>query len=209
MKDKHTSACIVCARSFGLKRWKHTCVRCGQKVCDDCAPKVSHPDGRSACTNNGDGDGKSRICSKCVAKCGVGATVSSLDSHAHSTRSIAKAGVRASSTVDSRYSSQSEGDGRKLGHADSTSSVSAGHVASGNPVLEAALRRQKNNMLRGQNSIGDTSPSATSAAKLQLLRDIDIILAKHNETAPLGLRLSDEVKLRSYLLYLREKYNAR
>ncbi|KAG5490122.1 hypothetical protein JKF63_00241 [Porcisia hertigi] len=75
-----------------------------------------------------------------------------------------------------------------------------------NPVLEAAMRRQKQQQVRHSTT---ASPSAASMSpeKKQLIYTIETLLAKHHEDPPLGLRASEEPKLRVYLQYLRNKYH--
>lgn len=77
-----------------------------------------------------------------------------------------------------------------------------------NPTLEAALRRQQQQQAHnGATGAGAQAAANASPEKLQLLREIEALLAKHSEEPPFGLRASDETKLKGYLQYLKTKYH--
>ncbi|KAG5488650.1 hypothetical protein JIQ42_00262 [Leishmania sp. Namibia] len=74
-----------------------------------------------------------------------------------------------------------------------------------NPALEAAMRRQQQQQARG--SAAASLPGARmSSEKTRLLCEIEMLLAKHGEDPPFGLRASNEAKLRGYLQFLKKKY---
>lgn len=78
-----------------------------------------------------------------------------------------------------------------------------------NPALEAAMRRQQQQQQQGR---GGSAAAAGASAnmspeKMRLLREVEALLAKHNEDPPFGLRASDETKLRGYLQFLKSKYH--
>lgn len=70
-----------------------------------------------------------------------------------------------------------------------------------NPALEAAQLRQQ------QQQKGTRPGVQMSDEKRKLLHEIDAILKRHGETEPFGLRSADEMKLRNYWGYLKEKYS--
>ncbi|KAG5465552.1 hypothetical protein CUR178_00257 [Leishmania enriettii] len=74
-----------------------------------------------------------------------------------------------------------------------------------NPALEAAMRRQQQQQARGR-SAASLPEASMSSEKMRLLCEIEMLLAKHREDPPFGLRASDEAKLRGYLQFLKKKY---
>ncbi|KAG5489396.1 hypothetical protein GH5_00265 [Leishmania sp. Ghana 2012 LV757] len=72
-----------------------------------------------------------------------------------------------------------------------------------NPALEAAMRRQQQQQARGR-SAASLPEASMSSEKTRLLCEIEMLLAKHREDPPFGLRASDEVKLRGYLQFLKK-----
>ncbi|KAG5464076.1 hypothetical protein LSCM1_00256 [Leishmania martiniquensis] len=74
-----------------------------------------------------------------------------------------------------------------------------------NPALEAAMRRQQQQQARGRAAASLTEASMSSE-KARLICEIEMLLAKHREDPPFGLRASDEAKLRGYLQFIKKKY---
>ncbi|CCW66925.1 unnamed protein product [Phytomonas sp. Hart1] len=202
------SKCPLCVRSFGLILWKHTCQICKRTVCDDCAPKMSQTD------NHGK---KIRVCSECYDSMNISKFTSK-----YTSKSSNSATFEGNHKNNSVHEKQAEAVGEKnhsthVGKSNSNSTLAAsGHPSKSsinylgtitsprsecnvnNPVLEAALRRQKGNSLNNERKIGDE--------KMNLIYEIETLCESKGETAPFGLRASDEVKLRSYLKYLKGKY---
>lgn len=67
------------------------------------------------------------------------------------------------------------------------------------------MRRQLQQQAHGRAAA--SSPAANmSPEKTRLLCEIEVLLAKHLEDPPFGLRAADEAKLHGYLQFLKKKY---
>ncbi|CCW60107.1 unnamed protein product [Phytomonas sp. EM1] len=219
------SKCPICAHTFSLILWKHTCQECKRTVCDNCAPKKVQPGGYSK---------KRRVCSECL----------DYTNALRAANSYSSKGVNDAVARNRRNDEQRERRAVRVGegmhamqiddyHANSMAvstlkdlpgkaqnrEAAAEHSPKGsmnylgtmeahtterkisNPVLEAALRRQNNNSHSNDADIAND--------KVRLINEIEMLCKSKGETTPFGLRASDEAKLRSYLKYLKEKYKAR
>ncbi|ESL11650.1 hypothetical protein TRSC58_00595 [Trypanosoma rangeli SC58] len=201
-------ACPLCKRHFGAFRWRHTCNHCEKTVCDDCAPKL---------------DG-SRQCTACAAKAKrqqqtqklrqIPNPVSVEDERATRMRAAEERmkaamqrgrpqGRDVQNPVLSVETPIREMPPQKQCDTGASSSTHADVPTRANPeenpVLAAALRRREQEQLGGNTNRGNSSE------KMRLLTAILAILHQWGEDEPFGLRSMDEMKLQSYLRYLKSK----
>ncbi|EPY29374.1 hypothetical protein STCU_04588 [Strigomonas culicis] len=200
---KDDDRCVLCRKSFGFLTPRKECALCHRAVCAKCAP---HRDAAGAVAGGGK---PPRVCDGCHAT-PAPAPPAPRDAQTEEERQKRVAAIEA------RRGKQQQQPAAARAPPAATPSPPAPPQATqapetppparaeagANPVLEAALRRQQ--MAQAHGGGGAARPATVEKARL--LREIEALLARHNDVPPFGLKSSDEAKLRSYLQYVKEKY---